>query len=110
MDHRYEEVRRLHAALGPIKDKLLTLTRSETCPATCGEGFDVQAFTDPEGDRYLVVVNQSITAEAEAELSFEAPVGSVEDVAGGETVGAGKLASLRLPAGTGRLLRIVDER
>ncbi len=109
MDHRYEEVRRLHAALGPIKDKLLTLTRSETCPATCGDGFDVQAFTDPEGGRYLVVVNQSITAQAEAELSFEAPVAGVADVAGGETVGAGKLASLHLPAGTGRLLRIVEE-
>jgi len=112
MDHRYEEVRRLHASIAPLRSTLLGLTRLPECPAVVGDGFDVQAFSDAAGKRYLVVVNQDTHAPQTAEISFtdaaRPSIAAVEDVATGERLGDGNGARCTLEPGTGKLLRLAE--
>jgi hypothetical protein len=100
MDHRYEEVRRINAAVKPIAGTLLGLTwdgdaRASVSPKT----VDAQAFRAADGTRYLCLVNQDTHSAVSA--SVKTP--SLTDAATGAAVVP---ARVELGPGEGRLLRL----
>lgn len=114
MDHRHEEVRRLHESLQPLRETLLGLERVEGFPISADHGFDVQSFRDGRGGRYLVVVNQDLEATRETTLRLAGlagqPIVDMQDVATGARLGfSGGETRVELAPGTGKLLRLCTE-
>ncbi|HJN16079.1 MAG TPA: beta-galactosidase, partial [Armatimonadota bacterium] len=110
MDHRYNEVRRLNAALAAVADTLLQLRRDPVQIASAQEGIDVQALTHSDGTPYLCVVNQATDASVDADLRFEPghadQIANVVDVGSGQRLGGSAGATVPLGPGEGKLLRL----
>jgi hypothetical protein len=110
MDHRYEEVRRLNAALSKVADVLLPLRWQPDALASSDPGVDVQSFRHPDGTSYLCVVNQDTHADVKAPLRFDpqyaGQIEGVEDVATGERLDSDGGVVVSLGPGEGKVLRL----